>query len=59
MYVLLKKSTRDFQNSPPFERWHVFTKLSYQKSILKQIKWGAQNRPFTKNGLLPVTTSYF
>ena len=27
------------------------------KPILRQIEWGAQNRPITKNGFLSLTTS--
>ena len=27
--------------------------------MLRQIEWGVQNGPFTKNGALPVTTSFF
>ena len=27
--------------------------------MLRQIEWGVQNRPITKNQLLPLTTSFF
>ena len=27
--------------------------------MLRQIKWGVQNRPTTKNGVLPITTLVF
>ena len=30
-----------------------------QKRMLRQIEWGVQNRPITKNGRLPPTTSFF
>ena len=30
-----------------------------QKPMLRQIEWGVQNRPITKNGRLPPTTSFF
>ena len=39
--------------------YHLHTKLSYQKSILRQIKWWVQNGPATKNGVLPVTNLFF
>ena len=35
------------------------TKLPCQKSMLRQIEWRVQNRPITKNGLSPMTTSFF
>ena len=38
---------------------HFHTKLPYQKSMLRQIKWWLQNGPITKNGVLPVTTLFF
>ena len=30
-----------------------------QKPVLRQIEWGVQNGPITKNGVLLVTTLYF
>ena len=27
--------------------------------MLRQIEWGVQNEPITKNGLLPLTASFF
>ena len=33
--------------------------LRYQKSLLRQIKQEVQNRPITKNGVLPLTTWFF
>ena len=38
---------------------HFHTKLLSQKAILRQVKWGIQNEPITKNGVLPVTTFIF
>ena len=38
---------------------HFHTKLPYQKPMLRQIEWWLQNGPITKNGVLPVTTSFF
>ena len=39
---------------------HYFhAKLSCQKPMLRQIEWWVQNRPITKNGVLPVNTSFF
>ena len=37
---------------------HFHTKPPCQKSMLRQIEWGVQNRPITKNGLSPLTTSF-
>ena len=33
--------------------------LFCQKPVLRQMEWGAQNSPVTKNGVLPVTTLFF
>ena len=41
------------------ETHHFYTKLPYQKSMLRQIEWWVQNRPITKNGVLPVTTFFW
>ena len=30
-----------------------------QKPVLRYIEWGVRNRPITKNGRLPPTTSFF
>ena len=38
---------------------HFYTKLTYQKPMLRQIESWVQNGPITKNGVLPVTTLYF
>ena len=38
---------------------HFHTKLLGQKLILRQIEWGAQNGPITKNGVLPPTPLFF
>ena len=35
------------------------TRMLRQKPMLRQIEWGVQNRPITKNGRLPPTTSFF
>ena len=35
------------------------TELPYQKPMLRQIECSVQNRPVTKNGVLPVTTLFF
>ena len=34
-------------------------KITISESNVKQILWGVQNGPFTKNGVLPVTSSFF
>ena len=34
-------------------------KLTHQKSLLRQIEWGVQDGPTTKDGVLPVTTLFF
>ena len=36
-----------------------YTKLPCQKPILRQIEWGVQNGPITKDRFLPLTTSFF
>ena len=41
------------------ETHHFDKKLPYQKPMLRQIEWWIQNGPITKNGVLPVTTSFF
>ena len=41
----------------PFFSWKL--KLSYQKPMLRQIEWREQNGYIAKNGVLPVTTSFF
>ena len=38
---------------------HFHTKLRYWKPILRQIEWWVQNGPTSKNGILPVTASFF
>ena len=39
---------------------HIFhTKLSCHKPLLRQIEWGVQNGPITKNGIQPATTLFF
>ena len=38
---------------------HFDKKPSCEKSILRQIEWGIQHGPITKNGVLPVTTLSF
>ena len=35
---------------------HLHTKLTRQKPMLRQIEWGVQNRPTTKNADLPRNT---
>ena len=37
---------------------HFYTKLPCQKPKLKLIKWGVQNGLITKNGLLPLNTTF-
>ena len=41
------------------EKHHFHTKLPYQKPTLRRIEWGVQNGPIKKNGVLPVTTTFF
>ena len=38
---------------------HFHTKLLCQKPLLRQMEWGVQDGPITKNGVLPVTASFF
>ena len=38
---------------------HFRTKLLCLKPILRQIEWGVQSGPITKNGVLPVITLFF
>ena len=38
---------------------HFHSKVLCQKPILRQIEWRLQNGPFTKNGVLPVTSLFF
>ena len=38
---------------------HLHTKLPYQKPMLREIEWWAQNGPIAKNGSLPETTLLF
>ena len=38
---------------------HLYTKLLCQKPMLRQIEWGIQNEPITKNGVLPVTVFFW
>ena len=45
--------------STKIENSCFYTKLPYQKSMLRQMEWRVQNGSITKNGLLPVTTLLF
>ena len=45
--------------STKIENHHFHTILICQKPMLRQIEWGVQNGPITKNGNLPLTTLYF
>ena len=38
---------------------HFRTKLPCQKPMLIQIEWGVQNRPITKNRVLPLNSLLF
>ena len=38
------------------ENTRFHTKLPFQKPMLRQIEWGVQNWPITKEGVLPVAT---
>ena len=38
---------------------HFITKLACQKSLFRQIEWGVQNGPITKNKVLPLTSLFF
>ena len=38
---------------------HFYTKLPRQKPMLRQLEYGEQNWPITKNGVLPATTLFF
>ena len=38
---------------------YFYTKLLCEKPMLRQIEWGVQIAPFTKDGVLPVTSSFF
>ena len=48
-----------FVESTRIETQYFNTKLSSQKPMLRQIIWGVQDKPITKNGVLPVTTLIF
>ena len=39
--------------------YHFYSKLLWQKPVLRQIEWWLQNGPITKSGALPVTASFF
>ena len=45
--------------STKIENHHFHTILICQKPMLRQIEWGVQNGPITKNGNLPLTTLFF
>ena len=51
-YRFLVESTKIENASFPY-------KLPYQKPTLRQIEWGEQNEPITKNEVLPATTLFF
>ena len=38
---------------------HFYTKLPYQKPMLRQLEWWVQNGSIAKDGVLSVTTSLF
>ena len=47
------------ENILRFKTQNFHTKLLSQNPILRQIELGVQNGPIPKNGVLPVTTSFF
>ena len=51
-YSFLVESTKIGNASFPY-------KITISESNVKQILWGVQNGPITKNGVLPVTSSFF
>ena len=64
--VVLKNSTKDLQNSPPFEKLACFyitenfKRFQYfNLSMLRQIEQWLQNGPTTKNGVFPVANTCF
>ena len=52
---LLEKSTCFYVTiTENFERFQYFNfKLSRQNPMLRQVEWGVENGPITKNGFLP------
>ena len=52
-YSFLTESTKIKHATFPYKT------VPSQKPILRQIKWGVQNGPITKNRVLPVTTLVF
>ena len=57
--VLLKNSTRDFWNSPPFERSTCFyVTITGNFENFQYFNSEKKIRPFKKNGVLPVTTLF-
>ena len=45
--------------STTIENATFLAKLPCQKAMLRQIEWGVQNGPMTRNGVLPLTTLFF
>ena len=44
---------------PSLKTQQFHTKMTCEKTMLRQIEWGVQNRAITKNGVLAVTTLLF
>ena len=56
---IFQKSGVTLVESTKIENHYFHIKLLCQKPMLRQIEWGAQNGPTTKNGNLPLTTLFF
>ena len=57
--LFFKKLENSFVvKSTMIESVHIHTKLPSQKPMLRQIEWGVQNGPITKNTVLPVSTFF-
>ena len=56
-----QKTGVPFQLKPlRLKTYHLHSKLICQKPMFKnRIEWRLQNEPFTKSGVLPVTTLFF
>ena len=60
MKIFLKKLGYSFLVQSTANESTTFpSKTAYQKPMLRQIEWVVQNEPIKKNGLLPLTSSFF
>ena len=54
-----KLEYRFLLESTKIEMQYFYTKLPFQKPMLRQIEWEVQNGTITKNGVLQVTSLFF